>query len=448
MRKNNNFLPAETYKTLSPAEGNIQPESEGTFTQKHKYKIDGGLRGVRSVNVSHDNKYLVITYEENTPRIRIFDLQKFEFLPHEYAGHTASVRLTNISPDNKVIHTASWDGSSRRYIIDTGECTLILSGFGRSPSCYLDSSLKYLFTASYDSDCFFNAKNAGRCWDLSSGRLMTLYQHTKERSRIESMDIVYDDGMVYTGSDDGCLYSWSLDGGNPLKELCAVDGSVRKLAVSSNFIVAACTDKTVRVFNKSTGDLFRCFYHQENDVRTVLISRDENVIWSATDNGKVYSFSLKDGDMIFRRKVDGLWIWSISLMQNEQVLVTGSGDGCVTFISAYSGKIIARLHNLLKSNDVLITCPPDKIFPHGFFYTSNKDLIIVLEQNNESGIINELSSDNITREVYINKLNLKNLIITRLNNPGHFNALTGNHLRNNNLLNKEVMEKIPRALKA
>ena len=446
MKKNNDLLPVGTENSVSAIKENGQPER--TSSLRHTYKTDSGRRGVRSVNISTDNRYLVITYEENTPRIRIMDLQRLEFLPYEYEGHTASVRLTNISPDNKVIHTASWDGSSRRYVIDTGECTLILSGFGRSPSCFLDPGQRYLFTASYDSDCFFGSKNSGRCWDLSSGSLLTLYKHEKERSVLEAMDIVYDEGMVYTGSDDGCLYLWNVEGGQPLKEFFSVEGSVRKLAVSPNYIAAACTDKTVRVHCKRTGDFYRCFSHEESDVRTVLISGDERLIWSATDKGYVYCFNLSGGNLIYRRKVNGLWIWSMALMQNEQIIVTGSGDGCVTFISAGSGKTLANLHNLLRNNNVLITCPPDKNFPQGFFYTTNKDLINVTELDKETGTYSELQFDHPDREIYINKLNLKNLIITRLKSCEYFNSLSSNHSKNNKILKNINTDRLSLALNA
>jgi WD40 repeat protein len=446
MSENSSLLPS-TADRLTPGEY-ITGKHDKDSGYRHTYKLDRRCRGVRSVSVSHDNKYLVITYEENTPRIRIMDLQKFELLPYDYDGHTASVRLTSISQDNKVIHTASWDGSSRRYEIETGACTLILSGFGRCPSCFLDPDQRYLFTASYDSDCSIDSSNTGRCWDLSTGKLMAKYKHTKGRLTPEVMDILYDEGKVFTGSDDGCLNLWALKGGEPLKEYFSIEGSIRKLAVSLNYIAAACTDHTVRVCYKHSGEGFRCFHHTESDIRTVLISVDETKIWSATENGTVYCFSLVTGERIFRRKIHALWIWSMALMQKEQILVTGSGDGCVAFLSAVTGKILARFYNLPKENDILFTCPPDKTFPHGFFYTSSTNLIGVVVRDKETGNSEELSADDPVSIAYINKLNLKNLIIARLKNGIYYESLTRNHLRSMRWSEKSINERITRALKA
>ena len=149
---------------------------EDRFELSHSIRTDIGLNGVRSVNVTSDNRFLIITYEKSIPRIRIVDLEKLEFLPYEYSGHTDSVRMTRVTRDNKAFYTASWDGSSRRFEIESGKCDLILSGFGRSPSCFLEPEQKLLFTASYDADCNLDSKNSGRCWDLISGKTMSLLQ--------------------------------------------------------------------------------------------------------------------------------------------------------------------------------------------------------------------------------------------------------------------------------
>lgn len=446
MIKNDNLAPAGRYNFAVGRNGD--GNTDKTSKLRHTYRLERRGRSVRSVNVSSDNRYLIITYEENIPRIRVVDLEKLEFLPHDYDGHTATVRLTDITADNRAFHTAAWDGSSRRFEIESGKCTLIFSGFGRSPSCFLSEDQKYLFTASYDSDCDIDAKNAGRCWELSSGKIINIYKHTRERICPEAIDIAYEAGRVYTGSDDGCLYCWSLHGSKPLMNYFTSTGSIRKIALSRNFIAAACSDFSVRVHYKKSGECYRHFLHNQRDVREVRISGDETRLWSATDNGTVSCFDLLTGKLIYRKKVHTLWIWSLALMQNEKILVTGSGDGSVAFLSASSGRVLASLYNLPYSKDLLITCPPDKAFPTGFFYTTNKDLIQVFREDRETQCCKILSPDDPAREAYINKLNLKNLIITRLKSSMHYNTLTENYMHDMKLLGK-MNEKIAlRSLKA
>jgi len=418
------------------------------FDLHHCISPDLMLNGVRSVNVTSDNRYLIITYEKSIPRIRILDLEKLEFLPPDYSGHTDSVRMTRITNDNKAFYTASWDGSSRRYEIESGKCTMILSGFGRSPSCFLEPGQKLLFTASYDADCSLESKNSGRCWDLVSGKIISFYNHTEERICPESIDITYEDGRVYTGSDDGCAYQWNLDGKKPLMQYFTIKGCVRKLALSQNYFVAACTDGFVRVYFKHTGLFFREFLHRDQDVREVRISKDEKRLWSATDGGTVSCFNLVTGESIFCRKVHPLWIWSICLCRDEKILVTGSGDGTVAFLSADSGEILAQLYNLPDKNVFMITCPSDETFPSGFFHTNDTSLIQVIRVDKFLGDQEILEADDPVRKEYVNKLNLKNLIITRLKNEKHYSSLTGSYRKNREILEQYNSLKQPYMLKS
>lgn len=446
MSVRDNFIP-EKQRAIAP-ELNRQSQQKTGEALRHRIKIKEGCNGVRSVNVTSDGRYLIITYESSIPRIRIADLHKLEFLPHAYDGHTDSVRLTSIARDNKAFYTASWDGSSRRFEIASGKCTQVLSGFGRCPSCFLDAQQKYLFTASYDSDCDLELKNTGRCWEVLSGEALRTYRHTHERKILEAIDIAYDGVKVYTGSDDGYGYRWTLDSETPEMEYFSFKGAVRKIAVSDNFFAAACTDSMVRVHKKLTGEPYIYLKHSEKDVREVRISGDESRLWTATDNGSVSCYNLVTGDLLYNRKLHSLWIWSMCLMSDDKIIVTGSGDGTVAFISADSGQVLAQLFNLPGCSEFLITCPPDNAFPAGFFYTTNHDYIEVVEGNRGEHNEEILKKNDPRRSPYIERLNMKYVVITRIKSNGHYNSLTGHYLNNKELFKRLNSQRMPLTLKA
>ena len=440
-------------KTLFPAiksnsdlnvRSNEKPDE--AIRLRHRFIQNKRHNGVRSVNVSTDNRYLIITFESDEGRICVLDLKKLEYLPNNYNGHNDSVRLTSITKDNKSFFTASWDGTSRHFDITSGECTQIIGGFGRSPSCCLSANEKLLFTASYEMDNDINSKNWGRCWDAISGDSINVYKHTKERKRIEAIDIAYDENNVYTGSDDGITYKWNIKGKKPVLQYFSCEGSIRRIAISANYFAAACTDGYVRVHNKFSGKYFKYFFHGDADVLDVRISKDEKKLWSAAADGTVKCYDLMTGKLIFHRKPHSRWIWSICLMSNEKILVTGSGDSTVAFLSADSGKILARLKNLLCDRDILISCPPDKTFPNGFFYTSNKNYIEVIINENKKRVWKKLKLNDPRRDSYINKLNLKNLVITRLKGNEQYNSLTRNYVQNLKLLGNMANNDSPRLL--
>ena len=441
---NNKSLTAK--KDNAALDVNRTNKTKSSSALRHMFRLNRGFSGVRSVNVTSDSNYLIITFEDSKARIRVLDLKKLEFLPHKYRGHTDSVRLTSITRDNKAFYTASWDGSSRRFDIASGKCTQIFSGFGRSPSCFLEPEQKYLFTASYDSDHDLKAKNSGRCWDISTGKTKYMYKHNNARIFPECIDIVYSDGKVYTGSDDGIAYKWNFKGNKPILKFFAFDGTIRKIAVSANYFAAACTDGQVRVHNKFSGECYKNFLHSKAEVRDVRISRDETKLWSASDDGSISCFDMVTGELMYHRKPHSFWIWSICLMSDDKILVTGSSDNSISFISTDTGQILAQLLNLQLENDLLISCPPDKIFPNGFFYTTNFDLIQVMTRNNINNINEKLDLDDPRRKAYINKLNLKNLVITRLKSNGHYTSLTRQYIQNQKILNNLCHQRLPRLL--
>ena len=77
---------------------------------KHRLELNDGWFRIRSVNVTKDDRHLIVTFEDNA-MIRVVDLERLEYLPNDYDSHTQSVRLTSISNDDKSFFTASWDGS-------------------------------------------------------------------------------------------------------------------------------------------------------------------------------------------------------------------------------------------------------------------------------------------------------------------------------------------------
>lgn len=411
---------------------------------RHNFKLERGCWGVRSVNVTTDNRYLIITNLKN-PKIRVVDLEKLEYLPYTFSGHKSTVRLTSISSDNKSFFTASWDGTYRKFHIASGECTQILSGLGRSPSCFLDPKQKYLFTTSYDFDFDPESKNSGRCWDLSTGKIIGLYKHTNERKNPESIDIAYDQKFVYTGSDDGLALKWKLLGKKPILNFFQCAGSIRKVILSNNYCAFACGDGFARVHKKS-GEYYRYFLHSGAEVLDVRISQDETKLYSASNDGSVKCFNLINGELIFHKKIHSSWIWSICLFNNDNMLVTGSSDGSVAIISA-TGELLLQFLNV-PCNEFLITSPPDKVFQNGFFYTTNLDFIDVFSVDENLQILEKLDSNDLHRQSYIAKHNCKNLIITRLKNNNKYHSLTDRFLKNQELLNKLKHQSLPRALSA
>ncbi len=421
---------------------NLPSKSDSTVVQwtressvedqlRHSYRIDG-VMGVRSVNVTSNNRFLIITYEQS-PEIRIVDLAKLAFLPVTYPGHTDSVRMTSITQDNRSFVTASWDGHWKLFDILSGKLRKKLVGFGRSPCCYIDGN--FLFTGSYESDVDPRSGNTGRCWDLDSGLAVHRYPHSNFRITTECIDIISDGVFVYSGSDDGIAKKWKINGEPELKYF-ECQASIRKIAISDSFFAAACTDGFVRLSNKHTGKRLKTLKHKALDIREVRISQDEKKLFSADEAGTINCYSLPDGRLVYSRKLHYEPIWSICLMNEDQVLVAGSCDSSVSFVSAETGKLLARLFNN-SNKDFLITCPADPaVAKNGFFHTNNTDLIRVFDKEAGDSASAALSSNDPRRVNYLKKWNLKSLVLTRLKNNGGYNSVINNYGQKQEMLRR------------
>lgn len=394
----------------------------------HRIKFNGRLKPVQSISITPDDKYLSISYTDS-PKLRVVDLTKLEFMPHKYDFHHLTVRQIASSPDSLSLYTASWDGCFMKINIPDGTGKMLFCGT-RSPSVFIDSMERYLFVAEYPDNTIDDC-NSGRCWDLQNNKTVAMYHSASERLHPESVDVAYDQEFVYTGSD-GAVYKWELNNEQPIHRYFACSCGIRKITVSKTLVAAASNDGVLRIHKKS-GELYRYITASKYEIKDVRIAKDESFIVASIDNGTIKCWSLKTFEERFSLKVHASVIWSIRLMNSDTVLVTGGTDGLINFINITTGEVLLKMYNFHKDMEMLVSVPGDKNMPNGFFYTTNKDYIEVYAKN-KNGSDKILDKTDKNRLAYIDKLNLKNLIIRRLKNTNQYNTLLDNYSKNKTLL--------------
>jgi WD40 repeat protein len=263
----------------------------------------------------------------------------------------------------------------------------------------------------------------------------------------QSIDIAYDQEYCYTGSDDGAAYKWPLLGKRPVLQYFKVEGAgVRKIAVTEKYFAAACTDGRIRMFLKRTGEPINHFVHAARvEALDVKISKDETRLYSCASDGTLKCFDLLTHKKIFHRKVHRKWIWGIHLMNDDLTVVSGSTDGTVAFTD-HTGQLQARLHNSVE-NEILISSPPGKAYPNGFFYTTDKKKIEVYKVYGKDKKEEVLGSGNKKQiNEYIDPLNQKNLIIMKLKNKTLYNRMMDNYINQKNSIQRGRNFELPRLL--
>lgn len=387
---------------------------------KHKFDAGLNLMSIRSVAITPDNKYLIITHESNS-RIKVIDLSKLEVMPHRYDAHKQTVRLVSPALDSKSFYSASWDGCFMRYDIQTGKHVILFCGT-RSPAVFLDPEERYLFTAEYpdDSDNYFNI---GRCWDLKKRKTVSIYEVRRKVLYPLGIDIAYDQYNAYMGCD-GTMMKFNLKGKKPVFKYFDNETAIRKIAVSENFVVSANCDGEIRVFRKS-GEYHLIIKASNYEVKDVKITRDESMMISSSDDGCIKCWSMKNGEEQFSCKAHRSMIWSFCFANDESLIISGGTDGYISFIDRYTGNIILRMYNLQLENEILAVVPKDKNFPNGYFYTSNNNFIDVFSEENHS-TIKRLDENDRRRHIYINTLNCKNLVLKKIKPKSQYDEMVNN----------------------
>lgn len=444
--KNNKAI---NLRNINKSPGLYKNEETGPKSYlSHEFRPGCEYNGIRSVNLTRNKRYLILTYTSHYGYIRVIDLEKLELLPCRYTGHRDSVRMVAVSKNNRSFITASWDGTYRRFDLQKGTCDKKLGLTGRSPSLCFDKDETHILTASYDTEISLSENNTIRRWNLSANEVVIYYKHYKARKEPECIDIACDDQFVYSGSDDGMGLCFNLHTGKVILEYFHCDANIRKIAVSDRFFAASGTDGFIRVHDRITGKGIRTFFHSDTNAMDVRISNDETKMWSCSMDGSIKCFSLLTGEILYHIKIHDNWIWSMHLTIDNTVLISGSADGSVAFISADTGQLLVRLYCYPVENEILFDCPPDKAFPDGFFYTSKKDFIEVVQNDMESGENRVLDLNDPERISYIDRLNLKNMVITRLTNNNQYTAITEKFLSDRKLLDPDRDIKLPKRLRS
>ena len=415
---------------------------------RHEYKPYCERHGIRSVNMTGNNRYLIITFTSHFGYIRVIDLEKLELMPCQYTGHRNSVRMVAVSKNNKSFMTASWDGTYRRFDLLKGTNDKTLGVTGRSPTICYDKDETHILSASYDSEISLSKNNTGRRWNLATNEIVTYYRHYKPRKEPECIDIACDNQYVYSGSDDGMGLKFKMHTGEIILKFFDCEANIRKIAVSDHFFAASGTDGLIRVHDKTTGNIVRTFFHSNTDAMDIRISKDEKKIWSGSMDGTIKCFNIVSGEELYHIKIHDHWIWSLYLSGDNSLLVSGSSDGTVAFISADTGSLLARLECFPAENEFIFECPPDKAFPNGFFYTTNKEFIEVVLDDPENGKKEILGQKDEKRISYIDRLNLKNMVITRLTNNRQYTAITEKYLSDSKLLHQIPNLNLPKRLRS
>ncbi len=246
------------------------------------------LKTVSSLVISPDGKILVsASFDKN---IKLWSLPDGALLK-TLTGHSYSVQSLAISPDGKLLASGSDDQTINLWSLPSGTLLKTLKGHSESIlSLAISPDGKTLVSAGWDSTI--------KLWNLPSGTLrQTLEGHS---SRVNSVSISPDGKMLASASGDKTIRLWSLPGGVLLKTLEGHASWVKSVAISpdSKIVVSGSDDKMIKLWSLPSGVLLKTWQGHSHMVRSLAISPDGEMLVSGSGYRKIKLWSLPNGESL------------------------------------------------------------------------------------------------------------------------------------------------------
>jgi hypothetical protein len=208
-------------------------------------------------------------------------------------GHHDALLAAAISPDGKLVATASYDQTIRLWDVATGKELRLLKGHnGPVFDVAFDPSGRLLASASGDRTV--------KLWEVATGeRLDTFSQPTKEQYAV----VFSPDGQqVIAGGVDSRIRVWRLsstakEGTNELVEvLFAHDGPIVRLAVSRDgrWIASSSEDRTIKIWDAAHFTQVKKLADQSDWTTALAIAPDNRTLAAGRMDGSLSIQSFGD----------------------------------------------------------------------------------------------------------------------------------------------------------
>ncbi|VFQ93393.1 unnamed protein product [Cuscuta campestris] len=239
-----------------------------------------------------------------------------------YKSHGREVRDVHVTQDNSKLCSCGGDRQIFYWDVSSGRVIRKFRGHDSEVNAVkFNDYATVVVSAGYDKSV--------RVWDCKS--------HSTEPIQIietfldSVMSVCVTKTEIIAGSVDGTVRTFDIRTGREISDSLGQPVNCISLSNDGNCILASCLDSTLRLMDRSTGELLQEYKgHTCKSSKTdcCLTNTDAHVIGGSED-GFVYSWDLVDASVTSSFKAHSSVVTSVSYHPKDSCMITSSVDGTI-----------------------------------------------------------------------------------------------------------------------
>ncbi|MDZ8051247.1 MAG: caspase family protein [Aulosira sp. ZfuVER01] len=311
------------------------------YQSQERNRLAGHTDRVNDVSISPDGKMIASASADQTVRLWTREGKQFtEPLQHNYPVWTVS-----FSHDGKLIATGDGDGVIRIWNSKDGSLKTTI------PQKDLKKDNRSVLKLSFSHDdktiAAANFDNDVRIWRVADAQLIHKLPHG---AIVQGVSFNKNSQKIASAGEDKRIKVWNLANKKIINDLAKHKDTVYGVSFSPDdtMLASASKDKSVKIWNVTNGKLIRDFLHKDT-VYGVSFSPDSKMVAAASKDKTVSIWSIPDNKILWQ-----FWhndtVNSVYFSPKEQIIV--SADNKLVRIWSVSPSINTKdtnsINNLLK----------------------------------------------------------------------------------------------------
>ncbi|KAL8139178.1 hypothetical protein V2J09_005179 [Rumex salicifolius] len=336
---------------------------------KEVHALRGHEGAVLAVRFNGDGSYCLSCGKDKT--IRLWN-------PHRgihiktYKAHAREVRDVHVTPDNSKLSSCGGDRQVFYWDVSTGRVIRKFRGHDSEVNAVKFSEhASVVVSAGYDQsvrawDCRSHSTEpiqASLCFPFLISFLLCILilmlSWIINTFQDSVMSVCLTRSEIIAGSVDGTVRTFDIRIGREISDNLGSPVNCISLSNDTNCILANCLDSTLRLLDRSSGELlqeYKGHICKSFKLDCCLTNTDAHVTGGSED-GNVFFWDLVDASVVSSFRAHNLVVTSVNYHPKEPCMVTSSVDGTVKSHQNFSKIILvlAKVHDQFRTTGLNIT---------------------------------------------------------------------------------------------